>query len=1208
MSLKDRIPTQTSYKFLLSFLTAAFMLLTAAQVFGQLEAGKISGTVRDTSGAVIPSATVTVKSVATGAERSVQSGSIGQYLIPSLTPGIYEVTVTNKGFKTFRTSVEVTVGGSATMDAQLEIGESTTVVEVVGGGATEVNTQTQEMSQLVDRQQMAQLPSLTRNAYDFVSLSGNVSNGDSTSVSQGNNNVSGSGQSLTTRGVSFSLNGQRQSGTEILLDGVENVAVYSYAVGENVPIDSVQEYSVITNNFSAEYGRASGGVVNVTTRAGTNQFHGSGWEFNRLAAYTANTYANDVEGLPKGQYTRNQFGYLIGGPILKNKLFISQSTEWTRIRSQASLNQEILDPSFLALLPANTQAYFAQYGTGAHPTSGVASTAGQLGIAGSQINGTGAPISPSQAVFDTVNYKANFDAGGGLPGNQYALVGRIDYNLSDQTQMFVRVGRENIDYLPGTVFYSPYPQYDVGFADLNQSYLYSLTHTFNSTLLNNSKVSFTRFNILNSFNTALVNTPSLELATPADPVTGGYIQMPGLQNEGPGAGGLPYGGPQNTLQFADDLSWTKGKHNVKFGGMFTYMQLNVAYGAYAQAEELLGPTFATSLTDLINSAGNPGGSQLSTFSVRVDPQGALPCPFDQFGNLITSTSCAVTPPLTPAANARSYRFKDWAVYAQDSFRLTPRLTVNYGLRYEHYGVQHNNHQNLDSNFYYGPGSGIEQQVQNGQVQLTQKSSIGQFWAPRWGTAAPRVGFAYDLFGSGRSSLRVGFGISYERNFGNVTYNASFNPPASAVVSANCAPGDVGCTTLVTNSNLGPLGLPGPASFLPPVELRMPDPRINVAQTQFWSLALQQQVAPNSIVELSYSGAHGVHLYDLNNINQVGGGQAYLGQPLITGAACSNSGYVSFNTPANPTPACFTRANQQYAAINMRGSRGVSSYNALNFKFQTRDLHHTGLSLVANYTWAHTLDDLSSTFDDSLQGLSSPEGFGNLGYTDFFNPKLDWGSSDYDIRNRFVVAPIWETPWFKTGKSAASQAFGGWSLVGIYTARTGTPFSVFDEDNIEIGYTNPRLTPATPITNYKVGSPEMVAPNVFNVMTLPLPASFAPLNPALGISDLGPWPANMTHRNAFRGPGAWNLDMAAGKKFTVTERVGLEFRAEGFNLLNHHNYYVNPTDLLYSGPNSTGDYPTTPLSVTEEKGGLGALATGGNHDERRFGQFSLRVSF
>ena len=428
------------------------------------------------------------------------------------------------------------------------------------------------------------------------------------------------------------------------------------------------------------------------------------------------------------------------------------------------------------------------------------------------------------------------------------------------------------------------------------------------------------------------------------------------------------------------------------------------------------------MTDLINSAGNPGGSQLSTFSVRVDPQGALPCPFDQFGNLITNSSCAVTPPLNPAANARSYRFTDWAVYAQDSFRLTPRLTVNYGLRYEHYGVQHNNKQGLDSNFYYGSGSGIEQQVQSGQVRLTQKSSVGQFWAPRWGTPAPRVGFAYDLFGTGRSSLRGGFGISYERNFGNVTYNASFNPPASAVVSANCAPGDVGCTTLVTNSNLGPLGLPGPASFLPPVELRMPDPRINVASTQFWSLALQQQVAQNSIMELSYSGAHGVHLYDLNNINQVGWGQAYLGQPLISGAACPGSGYVSFNIlrtqlrvpyPGKPAICSHQHARQQRRKQLQRFELQIPDAGYSPQRPQPGGELHLGA-----LTGRHEFD-----LRRRPARLSSPAGFGNLGYTDFFNPKLDWGSSDYDIRNRFVVAPIWETPWRKNGKSVASQALG-----------------------------------------------------------------------------------------------------------------------------------------------------------------------------------------
>jgi hypothetical protein len=1213
MSSSERIFIQKNHKHLLCwFLTAALILLTAAQLFGQLEAGKISGTVRDAAGAVIPGATISVKSAATGAERTVQTGGIGQYQIPALTPGKYEVSITSQGFKTFRTSVEVTVGGSATLDAQLQVGETSAVVEVVGESATEVNTQTQEISQLIDTQQMAQLPSLTRNAYDFVALSGNVSNGDSTSNAQGNNNLQGNGQGLTTRGVGFSINGQRESGTEILLDGAENVGVFNVAVGQDIPIDAVQEYSIVTNNFSPEYGRAAGGVVNVTTKAGTNNFHGSAWEYNRLSAYTANTFANDAANAaagsivdPKSIYTRNQFGYLIGGPIIKNKLFISQSTEWTRVRSAATESEEILDPSFLSLLPANTQAYFAKYGTGAFPASGAVTTAGQLAAAGSPIgliNGVTA-VSASQPVFDTVNFKAPFSAGGGLPGNQYTLVGRIDFNLSDKTQMFFRAARENINYAEGTQFYSPYPQYDVGFSDLNQSYLYSLTHTFSSRVLNNTKISFTRYNFGNSFDTALVNTPSLMIVPNADPVTQGRLQLPGVQNEGPGEGGNPFGGPQNTLQLGNDLSWTKGKHNMKFGGQFTYIQLNVAYGAYAQAVEQLGSSFSDSMNDLVNVAGNPLGSQLTNFEARVNPQGALPCPLDIFGTLVTSSACAVTPPLSPASYGRSYRYKDWALYAMDSFRLTPRMTVNYGLRYEHYGVQHNDIQSLDSNFYYGPGSGIEQQVRTGNVQIADRSSIGQFWAPRWGTLAPRVGFAYDLLGNGKSSLRGGFGISYERNFGNVTYNASFNPPASAVLSSTCSPSNPACTTLVTNNNLGPLGLPGPPSFLGPVELRMPDPNINVSQTQFWSLALQQQVARNTIVELSYSGAHGVHLYDVENINQVGGAQFYLGDPLVTGAVCAGSGYIN---EATGVPECLTRPNQQYAAINNRGSRGVSSYNALNLKFQTQDLHHTGLSLVANYTWAHSLDDISSTFSDNLGGFSGNGAIGSFGYTDLLNPKLDWGSSDFDVRNRVVVSPIWETPWYKGGKGFTSQALGGWSLVGVFTARTGTPFSVYDYDNIEVGYTVPRLTPATPISQYKVGSPVRSAPNVFNVLTLPLPASFAPLDPALGMSDLGPFPSDMTHRNAFRGPGAWNYDMSVAKKFKATERVGLEFRAEGFNLLNHHNFYVNPTNLLYSGTALAP--PTAPVVVTELKGGLGSLAQGGNNDERRFGQFSLRVLF
>jgi len=387
---------------------------------------------------------------------------------------------------------------------------------------------------------------------------------------------------------------------------------------------------------------------------------------------------------------------------------------------------------------------------------------------------------------------------------------------------------------------------------------------------------------------------------------------------------------------------------------------------------------------------------------------------------------------------------------------------------------------------------------------------------------------------------------------------------------------------------------------------MPNPHIETAQTQFWSLALQRSLARNTVLEFSYSGAHGVHLYDIENINLLGAGQAYLGDPLTFP-----------QSPDCPSP-CLNRPNDQYSNINERGSLGQSSYNAFNIRFQTQDYHNTGLGLSANYTYSHSIDNISSTFSDSLQGGSGD--IGSLGYTDLLDPGLDLGPSDFDIRNRFVLAPIWNLPWFSTSSNWQGQALGGWLISGIFTARTGTPFTVYDYSNVFNFYTIPRLSPATPITKYHVaGSPQVTGPNSFLGLTVPIPANynaaignFEPLNPALGISDFGPYPANMTSRNSFRGPGAWNIDAAVGKTFKVTERFQVQFRAEGFDVFNHHNYYTNTTNTYYDGPATdpvTGlPIPPPPLQVSLLKGGLGTLATGGNHDERRFGQFSLRLSF
>jgi len=205
----------------------------------------------------------------------------------------------------------------------------------------------------------------------------------------------------------------------------------------------------------------------------------------------------------------------------------------------------------------------------------------------------------------------------------------------------------------------------------------------------------------------------------------------------------------------------------------------------------------------------------------------------------------------------------------------------------------------------------------------------------------------------------------------------------------------------------------------------------------------------------------------------------------------------------------------------------------------------------------------------------------------------------------VISPIWQTPWYNSGRGFLSQALGGWTVSSIFTARSGIPFSIFDESYLLNFYVYPRLTPATPITQFHTGTPvydTAAGGNTFDALTVPAPANLGPLNPTLGISDFGPFPSNMTRRNAFRGPGAWNDDLAIGKNFKLTERFGLEFRAEAFNVFNHHNFYVNGFDNYVVAPTNA------PLTVIEEKGGLGSGALGGDHDERRFGQFALKLTF
>src|SRR5277367_1241109 len=849
---------------------AVIVLFVCGVSFAQVDTGTVGGTVTDSSNAVVAGATVTLRSLQTDVKRTVESSANGSYTVTGLSTGTYEVTVNASGFQPFTSKVEVTVGGHATVDATLSVSTATTQVEVIGEGGTQVNTQTQELSQVVSQQQVSQLPSLTRNPYDFVALSGNISNGDSSN--SGNSQMGGNAQNATTRGVNFNINGQRSTGTEILLDGVENISVFGDSVGIVVPIDAVNEFRVTTSNFEPQYGRASGGVVNVATKAGSNSFHGNVWEFNRLAAYTSNTETNDQAGIPKGQYTRNQFGFAVGGPVLKDKLFFFGSTEWTRVRSAANITAAVPTPEFLAVAAPNIQDFFNAYSGGKSFNFTQTYSAGDLGITA---------IPASTPSLGQVAFTAPVNAGGGEPGNTYNIVGRVDYSLNDKTQMFFRyVDYKEVDQI-GSQFASPYSQYNVGQTFDNQAYLYNLSHVFSPSLISSTKLSFSRFNTFFSYYTALQNVPTLVVSVNAQvPNTNTFIQLPGFYTFNPANGGLPFGGPQNTIQWNQDLNWTKGKHSMQYGGQILYIQSNQAYGAYAQANEQLGTNLSTGLQNLQSG-------DLFEFQAAVNPNGALPCVRDQYTGALTQTpGCSINLPATSPTFARSNRFHDWAIYAQDAFKVTPQFTFNYGVRYEYYGVQHNNHQDLDSNFYYGTLEPAN--IRTGQVYTTPNSPIHELWNPQYGTVSPRIGFAYDLFGNGKTAIRGGYGISYERNFGNVTFNVIQNPPAYAVIVIN--------NTQITASNSGPLAGSSGNVPLPPTSLRNVDENIRTAQTQFWDAALDRQLAHNTLVSLQYAGARGLHLYDIKNINTLGSGNVFLGDPLTVGGSA-------------PT---LTRLNNQYS--------------------------------------------------------------------------------------------------------------------------------------------------------------------------------------------------------------------------------------------------------------------------------------------------------
>jgi len=1146
----------------LFLLIAVALLVTAA--LAQRESGVITGAVTDPSGAVVGGAKVSAKSVTTGVVRDTVTDAAGIYSLPALKPDTYMVTIEAPNFKKFARQVVLSVGSTLDVSTKLEVGATSEVVEVSGiAAAAAVNTENQTLSQVITSRQLNDLPTdPTRNPYALVGTSGGVTEDCS------------SNRGASSMGCGYSINGLRSASTDILLDGGENVDNFTATVGQQVPLDSVQEFSVLTNNFTSEYGRASGGVVNVVTKSGTNAFHGSAYEFNRVSALSSNTYENNATDTPKGIFTRNDFGFSVGGPVKKDKLFFFNNTEWVRVRSAAPTEFTIIDPGSYASLAPASQAFFSQYGKLA---SGL-TTKGQ-GPCGS-------------LTCDLVSFAVPSDAGGGSPQNTWMEVARVDYNFSDKTTLTGRYASYNELDFPGTVSNSPYAGYNTGQKQYDQNAQFSLTHVFSPTFVNTAKAVYNRLNgPTQSLGSAPVG-PTLYTTSGVPAVLGEPLIYPGYLPDGPGEA-IPFGGPQNLYEFYDDASWTHGKHQFKFGGEYINLRDNRVFGAYLNAVEILGPTTAQGLADLVSG-------QIYQFDSAVYPQGKYPCPKNINGVTQVSPSCTVSLPITKPDFERNYHYNDLAFYGQDSWKIKPRLTLSGGVRWEYYGVQHNANPALDSNFVLGPGATIFDQIRNGQVELAQDGGI--FWRPRYGNFGPRVGFAWDIFGNGKTSLRGGYGISYERNFGNVTYNAIQNPPNYAVInlqsSAITGTGDLPFMPVYTDNN-GPLGGNSGSKALPAVSQRAINQNMATAYAETWNLTIDRQLTTNSVLSLSYAGSHGVHLYDIAQVNLVGAGAAYLGD-----ANASN------------------RLNLQYGAMNYRSDEGYSHYNGLNVGFRANNLLSKGLSFTANYTWSHALDNLSSTFSDSNQSIFS--GAYSLGYLDPFNPKLNYGNSDYDIRHRFVMSGSWEVPWMKNASSAVERyALGGWIVGLTFNLRSGAPFSIYDCSNFN-GQDCPLYASPSVLPSSGSGVPAGVdySPNTFNYITLPSTGCPGPSCAVLGTGvSLGiPSCTGLDHtgtctytttgqpypeRNQFFGPGYWNINMNFFKNFRITERFQLQFRSEMYNIFNHSNMYVNTTNIdaasLLDNNGNSSQY------IQAEKGGPAGFA-GTTTDERRNIQLGLRLTF
>ncbi len=1151
----------------------ALCIVNSRPSHAQVAGGTLSGTVTDPSEAAVPNAKVVIKNSATGVARTVTTNADGFYSAANLLPGEYEIAVSATGFSTgVKKGITINVGSQPVFNLALQIGAVANSVEVTTEAPT-VQLTSSDISATVGATTVRELPLNGRSWTDLAALQPGVSTiqtqpSFATGADRGNR---GFGQQLTISGARPQQNNYRLDG--ISLNDYANGAPGS-VLGGNMGVDAIQEFSVLTSNYSAEYGKTSGGVVNAITRSGTNAYHGSAYEFLRNSALDARNYFEDPTQ-PKATFRRNQFGGTFGGPIVSNRTFFFADYEGNR-QSKGIANPDTV-PSAVALglnasgQPAAVARICFQDPTAAPGTPCTPNTPlpakGQPGAAPNPdpVTHIDAAVMPYLALYPRLlpNASVNGDIGtftfsGQQVVSENFFTTRIDHKFSEKDGIF------------GTYLFdkSPYSSPDsFGNVELNtqssrQILAVEETHSFTSNFVNAVRFGFNHEKVINDASASAINKAANDTSLSSFPASvavrnASVVNVGGLASMTGGVGGLPtYLYDWNSYQVYDDAFWTRGTHSVKFGVAIERMQLQ-----------------ANALTD-------PNG--IWTFK---NLQAFLTNNPSKFAGGIASS-------LTP----RNLRQSIFGVYVQDDWRFRPNLTLNLGLRYEIATVPTEtdgkivNLRNLADPL---PVCGVV--PSSGGC-----SGTGSFFSnPTLHNFEPRLGFSWDPFSNSKFAVRGGAGLfdvlPLPYQFILLTTQAS---PFFQYVSKNYVPGGV-----KTNGKFFKL----PISDINANKLRSTyvesNPKRNYVMQ--WNLNVQHQLTPNMAAMVAYVGSRGVH-------QPFRVDEADLVLPTLTSA-----GYlwpqVDVNGNLPGTTNSPLTVNPNFGSVRGMFYQGRSYYNALEIQLAKRMSH--GFQMQGTFTWGKSMDTSSAT----LAG----DAFGNsISSLNWFDLKLTRGPSDFNVGRTLVINGTWDIPTPKSFSGPGRWLADGWELGTILTVSDGVPFTATwgtgnDPANTlssdDFAYPN-RLGGSGCKTLTNPGHPESyIKTQCFAVPTAPNaafwnancdaapPSLGSPLNPAsLQCFNL----RGNAGRNILVGPGLTNLDFSVFKNNPVkriSEDFNVQFRAEMFNILNHPNF-APPGP----GDGNTDIFDATGASQDPSVGGIaGHLMR--TAPERQI-QFAIKVTF